>query len=121
MDNKNTIIYGHNLINKTAFGSLSSLFTDKWFNNSNHRIILYTLDGSYTYEIFSVYYKDPESYYLNTNFSSDNDYLVFLKSLESRSIYNFNIKLNSDDRIITLSTCTDDNKGRKVVHAKLIK
>ena len=24
------------------------------------------------------------------------------------------------DQIITLSTCTDDNKGRKVVHAKLI-
>lgn len=121
MDNKNTVIYGHNLINKTAFGSLSSLFTDKWFNNCNHKIIVYTLDGNYTFEIFSVYYKEPESYYLNTNFSSDNDYLFFLKSLKSRSIYDFNVELNSEDKIITLSTCTDNNKGRKVVHAKLIK
>ena len=121
MDNKNTVIYGHNLINKTAFGSLSSLFTDKWFNNSNHKIIIYTLDGNYTFEIFSVYYKEPESYYLNTNFSSDNDYLFFLKSLKSRSIYDFNVELNSEDKIITLSTCTDNNKGRKVVHAKLIR
>jgi sortase B len=121
MDNKNTVIYGHNLINKTAFGSLSSLFTDKWFDNSNHKIIVYTLDGNYTFEIFSVYYKEPESYYLNTNFSSDNDYLFFLKSLKSRSIYDFNVELNSEDKIITLSTCTDNNKGRKVVHAKLIR
>ena len=26
----------------------------------------------------------------------------------------------TEDKIITLSTCTEDNKGRKVVHAKLI-
>ena len=32
----------------------------------------------------------------------------------------FNLNLNVNDKIITLSTCTDDNKGRKVVHAKLI-
>lgn len=121
MDNRNTIIYGHNLINNTAFGSLSNLFTEKWFNNSNHKINIYTEDGNYTYEIFSVYYRDAESYYLNTNFSSDTDYIVFLKTLKSRSIYNFDVDFTSDDKIITLSTCTDDNNGRKVVHAKLIK
>ena len=34
--------------------------------------------------------------------------------------FNFSEELNENDRIITLSTCTDDNKGRRVVHAKLI-
>ena len=48
-------------------------------------------------------------------------YIVFLKTLKSRSIYNFDVDFTSDDKIITLSTCTDDNNGRKVVHAKLIK
>ena len=41
MEDRNTIIYGHNLFNKTAFGALSNLFTDNWFNSSNHRIIIY--------------------------------------------------------------------------------
>ena len=50
----------------------------------------------------------------------DEDYQNFLNTLKSRSKYNFNVDLNINDRIITLSTCTDDNLGRKVFHAKLI-
>lgn len=41
--------------------------------------------------------------------------------LKGKSKYDFSEKLTEDDKIITLSTCTDDNKGRKVVHARLIK
>ena len=44
----------------------------------------------------------------------------FLNTLKSRSKFDFGISLSAEDKIITLSTCTDDNKGRKVVHAKLI-
>ena len=32
----------------------------------------------------------------------------------------FGESVSASDKIITLSTCTEDNKGRKVVHAKLI-
>ena len=40
--------------------------------------------------------------------------------LKNRSLRDFNVSLDSNDKIITLSTCTDDNKNRRVVHAKLI-
>ena len=116
----NTIFYGHNLANKTSFGSLSNLFSNKWFDESNHYIVVFNEKGKYVYEIFSVYEIDPETYYLQNNFSNKNDYLEFLNTLKSRSIYNFNINVSKNDRIITLSTCSDDNKNRKVVHAKLI-
>lgn len=116
----NTIFYGHNLANKTSFGSLSNLFSSKWFDESNHYIVVFNEKGKYVYEIFSVYEIDPETYYLQNNFSNKNEYLEFLNTLKSRSIYNFNISINKNDRIITLSTCSDDNKNRKVVHAKLI-
>ena len=42
----------------------------------------------------------------------------FLK--KKQPIYNFGIELGENDKIITLSTCTDDNKGRKVIHAKMV-
>ena len=119
MSNQNTIFYGHNLLNKTAFGSLSNLFTEKWFNNSNHKIRIRNEYNIYTYEVFSLYYIDPESYYLQISFGDD-EYKKFLDTLVSRSLYNFNISLDNNDKIITLSTCTDDNKNRKVVHAKRI-
>lgn len=121
MDDENTIFYGHNLMNKTSFGSISSIFTDKWYKNSNHSIVVVTANGRFTYKIFSVYYSDPDSSYLQTNYNNSEQYLEFLNTLKSKSKYNFKEKLNANDKIITLSTCTDDNKGRKVVHARLIK
>lgn len=120
MDDENTIFYGHNLMNKTSFGSISSIFTDKWYKNSNHSIVVVTANGRFTYKIFSVYYSDPNSSYLQTNYNNSEQYLEFLNTLKSKSKYNFKEELNANDKIITLSTCTDDNKGRKVVHAKMI-
>lgn len=121
MDDENTIFYGHNLMNKTSFGSISSIFTDKWYKNSNHSIVVVTANGRFTYKIFSVYYSEPDSSYLQTNYNNSEQYLEFLNTLKSKSKYNFKEELNANDKIITLSTCTDDNKGRKVVHARLIK
>lgn len=119
MTNKNTIFYGHNLLNNTSFGSISRMFNEKWFKSSNHKIIFLTRDAIYTYEVFSIYYSEPENYYLQINLEGD-EYLKFLDELKYRSMFNFNKELSIDDKIITLSTCTDDNKGRRVVHAKLV-
>ena len=120
MSDQNTIFYGHNLLNKTAFGSIANIFTDNWFYNSSHRIIVLTEYGRFVYEIFSNYYIDPEVYYLQTNFATNSSYQTFLDTLKGRSIYDYGVELSTSDRIITLSTCTDDNTGRKVVHARLI-
>ena len=121
MNDDNTIFYGHNLFNKTAFGSISNIFTDKWFNTSNHKIILLNENNIFTYEIFSFYYSEPDSSYLNTNYENRESYQEFLNNIKNKSEKNFSVDVSSNDKIITLSTCTDDNNGRKVVHAKLIK
>lgn len=118
LDDYNTIFYGHNLLNKTSFGSLVTLFNDKWYNKSNHRIVVYTDQKKYTYEIFSIYTIEPEVYYLDI--SHNDNYQEFLNILKGRSVYNFDVTLDNDDKIITLSTCTDDNKNRRVVHARLL-
>ena len=120
MNDDNTIFYGHNLLNKTAFGSISNLFTKNWLNNSSHKILVLTDTKMYEYEIFSVYYSDPNSYYLQTKFSSNASKLNFFNNLKVKSKVKLTTTVSENDKIITLSTCTDDNKGRKVVHAKLI-
>ena len=120
MSDYNTIFYGHNLLNMTAFGSIANIFTDDWVKNSNHSIIIVTDEMQYVYKIFSAYYIEPEVYYLQTVFYSDSDYQKFLNTVSSRNIISIDNGVNITDKIITLSTCTEDNKGRKVVHAKLI-
>ncbi len=116
----NTIFYGHNLLNKTAFGSLSNVFTDKWVNSSNHYIVVKTESVSHIYEIFSRYVIEPEVYYLQTNFYNTSSYQQFLDTIKSRTNYDFGVSVTTNDKIITLSTCSDDNRGRKVIHAKMI-
>lgn len=120
MSDSNTIFYGHNLLNKTSFGSISNIFTDNWQRNSNKRIVVLTEKYKYYYTIFSAYYIDPEVYYLQTNFDTNAEKIIFFNTLKSRSVVDFGESVESVNNIITLSTCTEDNKGRKVVHAKLI-
>ena len=69
---------------------------------------------------YSIYKIEEESYYIQTDFTSDDVYLEFLNTIKGRSKYDFNVVLNESDKIITLSTCAND-KERYVVHAKLIK
>lgn len=118
LDN-NTIIYGHNRLTGTMFGTLKNLLNKSYQESTNHYIYFTTENNNYVFEVFSTYITSNESYYLKTTFKDDNEYLKFLNTLKTRSTYNFNIELNSDDKIITLSTCSGSN-DRMVVHGKLI-
>ena len=119
--NKNNIIYGHSRLNKTMFGSLHNALSSKWYNNKdNHIIRLSTEKENTMWQIFSVYKIKAESYYITTNFASDNEYQDFLNTITSRSKHKFKVELSIEDKILTLSTCYSDDE-RTVVHAKLIK
>ena len=72
------------------------------------------------WQIFSVYKIKAESYYITTDFNSDDEDMEFLDTIKKRSLYDFNTNLDKDDKILTLSTCYSDTE-RTVVHAKLIK
>ena len=118
---KNNIIYAHSRLDKTMFGSLSKVLKQSWYKDkSNHIIRLSTPTEDSLWQIFSVYVIKEETYYITTSWSSDTEYLNFLNTIKERSKYNFNTELNTDDKILTLSTCYSDTE-RTVVHAKLIK
>lgn len=120
--NNNTIIYGHNLINGTMFGSLPKLLNNSWFSNpNNHYIKLSTKNSNSIWQIFSVYKIEPTTDYLQSRFNSTTTYQNFLDTIKNRSSYQFNIDLNYTDKIITLSTCDNTGTKRVAVHAKLIK
>ena len=118
---KNNIIYAHSRLDKTMFGSLSKVLKQSWYKDkSNHIIRLSTPTEDSLWQIFSVYVIKEETYYITTSWPSDTEYLDFLNTIKERSKYNFNTELNTDDKILTLSTCYSDTE-RTVVHAKLIK
>ncbi len=118
---KNTIIYGHNRQNNSMFGTLSNVFKEEWLSNKeNHYINFSTLNNNMVWEVFSTYIIEKEEYYIQSNFSSDEEYISFLNTIKNRSTYKYDVNISKEDKILTLSTCTNVGKGRTVLHAKLI-
>lgn len=119
-NDKNTIIYGHGRINGTMFGSLKDTLKSSWQNNKDNYIIkISTEKENSIWQIFSVYKIATTSDYLQTTFS-DNEFESFISLIKNRSSYNFETNVTNEDKVLTLSTCYNDN-DKMVVHAKLIK
>ncbi len=118
----NTIIYGHARLDGTMFGTLKDVLNKEWQKNKeNHVIFVSTLEENMIYQIFSVYTIKNEGYYITTNFSSDSEKEEWLDAMKRRNTMNINTKVSSKDKILTLSTCKNNNGGKIVVQAKLIK
>lgn len=119
---QNTIIYAHSRYNQTMFGSLKNILSSSWYSNKNNHIIRMSTPTENTmWQVFSVYTIAAESYYITPNFSDVNSYHTFLDTLKGRSEVQFSANLNTNDKILTLSTCQDNFGHRVVMHAKLIK
>ena len=117
---KNIIIYGHNRRDGSMFGSMKNVLTEEWFSvEENRKFVFITENEKADYQIFSVYKVPVEDYYITTDFIND-EYDTFLKTVKDRSVFDFNTDVTSDDSIITLSTCDNNNQFRVVVHSKKI-
>jgi len=117
---KNIVIYGHNMKDNSMFGSLENVLEEEWYNNEENYIINFiTEKEEQKYQVFSVYKIENEDYYIDTEFK-DNEFESFIKTLKDRSIKNFEVEISSEDSILTLSTCANNNKYRVVLHAKKI-
>ena len=120
--NKNTVIYAHGRKDKVMFGSLVDTLNKNWYTNIDNQLIQFsTLEYDTMWQIFSIYKIEKESYYITTDFSSDKSYELYLDTMLSRSIYDFNVDVSTNDKILTLSTCFNDYGVRMVVQAKLVK
>ena len=118
---KNIVIFGHNTKDNSMFGTLKNTLEKDWYlNNDNHKVMLITKDKINYYETFSTYKIDNEEYYIKTEFSSPEEFKEFLTTIKSRSVYNYNVSVDENDQILTLSSCADFGKKRVVLHAKKI-
>lgn len=118
----NTVIYGHGRIDNTLFGSLKKVLTNNWQKNKENYVIrISTPKENMLFQIFSVYTIDAESYYITTNFVRPERKIKWIEDMKERNIAPINTEVSVEDKILTLSTCQNNNGKRIVVHAKLIK
>lgn len=125
--NDNNVVYGHHMSDGLMFSILDKYKTVEGYKESP--IIQYdTLYQTYYFKVFAAFVsngrpEDDNGYLFNytvTDFSSDDKFMSFIQEIQKRSIFNTNISVLPDDKILTLSTCSYEfPKARLVIVARL--
>ena len=117
---QNIVIYGHNMGNGTMFHNIRRYANYSFFRN-NSIIRFSTIYADYVWEVFAFYTAHISFPYTMLNFPDEATHAHMLGQFMSRSIHNSGIAVTTQDRILTLSTCTNVNKNeRLVLQARLI-
>lgn len=121
LDDRNVVLYGHNMFDRTMFGSLKDVFQEEFWEESECDTIWITDREQHLreYKIFSYYIAGEEEDYYAASFLDAVDYTRYLKEITSRSLRKTNITVTPDDRVLTLSTCAGawKREKRRVIHA----
>ena len=131
---QNTVLYGHNWTNYTAtpfitrasdimFGQLPSFHYIN-FCKSTPYIHYSTESEEMTWKVFAVFYTEESfNYIVSDPGASGLQYII--NEAKARSLHNFDVNVNSSDKILTLSTCTraygQTSQQRFVVMARLMR
>lgn len=120
LSDRHSILYGHNMKNKAMFGDLSK-YKEQEFADAHPTITILFPDKTQTYTIFSAYTAHVLDEVYHLEFESDAQFQTMLDEMVSKSLIDSEITPTSQDRILTLSTCTPagDVNHRFVVNAVL--
>lgn len=115
-------IYGHNSdIYDLPFKKLLN-YLDRDFFLNNRKVTLETLNGTKTFEIFSVKVITDDIEHTEILFDNDADFNEHIKKLRNNSLYDSLDEVSGTDQILVLQTCLINNTlgkyliiiGRKV-------
>lgn len=116
-----TILYGHNMLDSAMFGALHEYDNAAFFEENGGKVTVCTPDTTRYYQIFAAEYVEPADPIVYTvGFSPSDEYTAFLRGMLDRALYDTGVEIRAGDRVLTLSTCSDNGEKRFVVHAKEI-
>ena len=119
-EDKETIVYGHNMKNGSMFGKLKQMYESEKYKDSKYLWIC-TPNGKYRYEIFSMQYAKVGSDVYTLFSAHDEQFEAYVKKMAKQSKVDMKaLGLGQDDYVVTLSTCTSDESVRFVVQARWV-
>lgn len=107
---KNTVIYGHDMNDRTMFDTLHD-YEDEAFFQENRYAYIYLPEEVLVYDIFAAYEASAEHILSSHNFINDVRYQEYLDGVfQMRSMgahFREGVEVGVQNHIITLSTCID--------------
>lgn len=115
----NTVIYGHNMKNKTMFGTLSCYREQSYFEE--HPVMwLLTPSGDYKVELVAGYITPTTSDVYSFDLS-DEEVLATVRQAVESSTFTSGVEISDGDRFLTLSTCSYEyDNARYVLIGRLV-
>lgn len=119
----NVFIYGHNMNNRTMFGSLRDYINNPSFYSA-HPIVNYSsLYKDYQFKIFAIFIVDGEDYkseyafdcWNTLDFPDEDSFYQYVNEAKKRTMINTNVDVKYGDQLLSLYTCNG-----LVANAKLI-
>jgi sortase B len=119
-DSPNVLVYGHNLMNDKMFGTLDDYESKQYCEK--HPVFYVFLENEYRiYKVFSAYQTKPNTNTYQVSFEDDLDYQTYIQAMLDKSYYQVENEALDTKNIVTLSTCTNKDDGRFVIHGYLEK
>ena len=121
---RNTIIYGHNVKHGTMFAELEK-FKEQAFFEKHPYLYIFTEKQNYRCEIFSMYTTAATSASYRLQYADDADFKGYVDMVKELSDFKRKVSVKRRDRIVSLSTCSYEWNGqpdelRYLLHAKLV-
>lgn len=117
-NDKNIILYGHNMRNGTMFNNITNYREESFFNEDN-KINIIMNNTLYEYEAFSVYVKNVSEVNLAIGFASEDEFINYAYNEAEESLYKKDVDFSAEDNLITLVTCSYEfTDARTIVVAR---
>lgn len=111
---RNTIIYGHHLNVSPDMFSRLHLYEDEEFCKEHPDFCIYTPDGKVrTYTVFSAGVVNAAADNYDIEFASDEEFEQYIELCRESSNYQVDVDVNAQSQIISLSTCTGDQRDER--------
>lgn len=118
-EDRNYIIYGHHMKNRTMFGSLHD-YKDQSYYDAHPTISYLTPNGNYTIQVVAGGVIDMNDIIYHPN-PKEAEFEAYLENLLRNSTFDSGLTFEKEDKLVTLTTCSYDFEGaRCVVVGKLI-
>jgi len=119
-EDQNTVIYGHNMNDRIKFHDIRFFADYDFFRN--HPIINFrTIYEDTKWEVFAFYSAHISVPYTHINLETTEQWALLQEMFHQASRFDTGIRLTPEDRVLTLSTCTNTNVDtRFVLQARLI-
>ena len=116
----NSVIYGHNMTDRSMFGDLPGYKKQEFFDE-HPTMWLFTPSKTYKVELFAGFVTDSNSIDVYGVCTNKEDFDTYLDYAVGRSMFTSDVDTESIEKVVVLSTCSyETDHSRFVVYGSLV-